>query len=88
MDHQEHCTFPLTMSDATPDPGCASWLATARQAVSSSEIEAQPLAAQFRHPPAFEALATRAAYIKKVRASQKQIAEGNTYEFCLTTSLS
>jgi anthranilate synthase component 1/para-aminobenzoate synthetase len=38
-------------------------------------------------PPAFTARDTAAEYMDKVRAAQAEIAEGNTYEACLTTTL-
>ncbi len=38
--------------------------------------------------PAFSVRDSREEYLAKIRAAQAEIAEGNTYEVCLTTSLS
>jgi para-aminobenzoate synthetase len=94
VDHAEGTTWLLAL-DA---PDADEWLNDARTAV---ETAAGP-AAQADHgthvggsngvvrpdAPTFTSRDTGAAYRKKIAAAQHEIAEGNTYEVCLTTTLS
>ncbi len=85
IDHQEHCTFLLTLGDGPADPGTQTWLDTARRAVLGSTDSAPGPAP--REVPVFSVRDNRAAYLEKIKQSQEEIGEGNTYEVCLTTRL-
>lgn len=87
LDHAEGTAWLLTLD--APDAG--DWLEAARAAVaaaasapstSTSTFSARQLAA-----PRFTARDTEAGYKAKVTEAQREIAEGNTYEVCLTTAL-
>ena len=77
-------------------PDADEWLAAARRAVedaptgTGTEEEAQAggsTAVVLPAPPAFHSRDTGAAYLQKIAAAQHEIAQGNTYEVCLTTTL-
>ncbi|MEV5054252.1 aminodeoxychorismate synthase component I [Arthrobacter sp. LAR12-1-1.1] len=95
LDRAEGTAWLLTLD--APDAG--DWLEAARAAVaaaasapasapsaststSTSTFSARQLAA-----PRFTARDTEAGYKAKVTEAQREIAEGNTYEVCLTTAL-
>ncbi|MBD8044607.1 chorismate-binding protein [Arthrobacter sp. Sa2BUA2] len=79
---------------ADPDEG---WLARASAAVATASRTAEAAAARSTpaqtpafppgSAPAFAFRDSREAYLAKVLRSQQEIAEGNTYEVCLTTAL-
>ncbi len=84
LDHADGAVFLLTLSDGRPDADRDAWLARARAAVMAPD----PLPATPPPPvPRFEARDTQAGYVAKIRQAQAEIAEGTTYEVCLTTSL-
>ncbi len=85
IDHADGAVFLLTLSDGRPDPERDAWQARARDAVAAPDLMApsSPLPA-----PRFAARDTRGSYLTKIRRAQAEIADGNTYEACLTTSLS
>lgn len=88
LDHAEGAAWLLTLD--APDAG--DWLETARAAVTAAasapgsaprgNTPGQPAATRFT------ARDTEAGYKAKVTEAQREIAEGNTYEVCLTTALS
>ncbi|GAB3277678.1 hypothetical protein GCM10027449_17430 [Sinomonas notoginsengisoli] len=82
---------------ALHSPDADAWLDTAASAVDrsaahgptpasamSASAEPGPITAD---PPVFAARDPAASYMDKVRRAQAEIAEGNTYEVCLTTTL-
>jgi anthranilate synthase component 1/para-aminobenzoate synthetase len=87
LDHAEGAAWLLTLD--APDAG--DWLEVARTAVAAAasapgsglrrNAPGQPAA------PRFTARDTEAGYKAKVSEAQREIAEGNTYEVCLTTAL-
>ncbi|HKU02923.1 MAG TPA: aminodeoxychorismate synthase component I [Arthrobacter sp.] len=95
LDHADGAVWLLALE--APDAG--EWLARARSAVAASGSGAQPpTPGQGREaggstgvvlspPPAFRSRDTGAQYREKITAAQHQIAQGNTYEVCLTTTL-
>ncbi|MDQ0119993.1 aminodeoxychorismate synthase component I [Pseudarthrobacter sp902506025] len=95
LDHAEGAAWLLAL-DAS-DAG--EWLAQARAAVEAASGGAGPPsdgpAAQaggstgvaLSTAPAFRSRDTGARYREKITAAQHQIAQGNTYEVCLTTTL-
>ncbi|WP_240615097.1 aminodeoxychorismate synthase component I [Arthrobacter ruber] len=85
LDHLEGAAFLLTLSDGRPDPERDAWLVRAREAV----VAPGPVPPSPPLPvPHFAVRDTRAGYLAKIRRAQAEIADGNTYEVCLTTSLS
>jgi anthranilate synthase component 1/para-aminobenzoate synthetase len=88
LDHAEGTAWLLTLD--APDAG--DWLEVARAAVAAAasapgsaprgNTPGQPAATRFT------ARDTEAGYKAKVTEAQREIAEGNTYEVCLTTALS
>lgn len=94
LDHVEGTAWLLALD--TPDAG--DWLETARTAVTGAATAA-PAAGAAVAPSApaasvpgtapldFTARDSEAAYKAKIKEAQHQIAEGNTYEVCLTTAL-
>jgi para-aminobenzoate synthetase len=99
LDHAEGTAWLLAL-DA---PDADEWLEDARTAVETAVSPAARAAgAQAGHgdqaggsngvvrpdAPSFTSRDTGAAYRKKIAAAQHEIAEGNTYEVCLTTTLS
>ncbi|SDL14949.1 para-aminobenzoate synthetase [Arthrobacter sp. ov407] len=87
LDHAEGTVWLLTLD--APDAGA--WLEAARAAVATatSAPGSAPRAFTARQPaaPHFTAKDTEAGYKAKVTEAQREIAEGNTYEVCLTTAL-
>ncbi|MCU1547940.1 MAG: aminodeoxychorismate synthase component [Arthrobacter sp.] len=95
LDHVEHTAWLLALD--TPD--AEAWLETARSAVAATSAErsvpaGSADAAGNRAVPVhgsagldFTARDTEAGYKGKIAAAQHEIAEGNTYEACLTTAL-
>ncbi|MDQ0736140.1 aminodeoxychorismate synthase component I [Arthrobacter agilis] len=84
LDHADGAVFLLTLSDGRPDADRDAWLARAREAVAAPG----PAPTPGPHPgPHFAVRDPRDAYVAKIRQAQAEIAEGNTYEVCLTTSL-
>ncbi|WP_028275403.1 aminodeoxychorismate synthase component I [Arthrobacter sp. I3] len=96
LDHAEGTAWLLTL-DA---PEAGDWLETARTAVTaaaSAQVAAHASPAQRASAPQtsapqptaprFAARDTEAGYKAKVTEAQREIAEGNTYEVCLTTVL-
>ncbi|WP_026538194.1 aminodeoxychorismate synthase component I [Arthrobacter sp. 9MFCol3.1] len=89
LDHAEGTAWLLTLD--APDAG--DWLGAARTAVTAAAPGAAPAAPARRvsapqpAAPRFAARDTEAGYKAKVTEAQREIAEGNTYEVCLTTVL-
>lgn len=88
LDHVERTAWLLALD--TPDAG--DWLETARTAVSGAASAAVALSVPAPSVPGsasldFTARDSEASYKAKIAAAQHQIAEGNTYEVCLTTAL-
>jgi anthranilate synthase component 1/para-aminobenzoate synthetase len=96
LDHAEGTAWLLALD--APDAG--DWLETARTAVTaaaSAHVAAHASPAQRASAPQttapqttaprFAARDTEAGYKAKVTEAQREIAEGNTYEVCLTTVL-
>ena len=96
LDHAEGTAWLLTLD--APDAG--DWLEAARTAVTaaaSAQVAAHASPAQRASAPQtsapqptaprFAARDTEAGYKAKVTEAQREIAEGNTYEVCLTTVL-
>ncbi|BCW73149.1 aminodeoxychorismate synthase component I [Arthrobacter sp. NicSoilB8] len=86
LDHAAGTAWLLALD--TPD--AADWLTTARGAVAAASAHGSPAAdtpAPPAAPPRFSARDAEAGYKAKVSAAQREIAEGNTYEVCLTTAL-
>ncbi len=84
IDHAERCAWLLALD--APDTG--DWLEAAREAVRAA-VAPSPAAAQPAPSavPHFSARDTEPDYKAKVAAAQQEISEGNTYEVCLTTTL-
>jgi para-aminobenzoate synthetase len=91
LDHLERTAWLLALD--TPD--AEDWLGTARSAV--TEAAREPAAgggtavvhpAPGPAPVEFTARDTEACYKAKIAEAQHEIFEGNTYEVCLTTTLS
>ncbi|OFI36808.1 aminodeoxychorismate synthase component I [Arthrobacter sp. SW1] len=51
-------------------------------------VEPSPQTLPVPLPPRFTARDTRSDYLRKIKESQHEIAEGNSYEICLTTTVS
>lgn len=97
LDHEQRCVYVLALAGNSPDGGensAGSWTALVRQALQTAE--AGPLAAvpNLLHDvpsslpaPQFAARDNRDSYLAKVRSAQEEISNGNSYEVCLTTSL-
>ncbi|WP_411374627.1 aminodeoxychorismate synthase component I [Arthrobacter sp. MPF02] len=92
LDHHDGTTWLLALEA----PDADGWLAAARRAVDDACADAAgEVAAEvggstgvvLSPAPAFYSRDTGTAYRKKIAASQHEIAEGNTYEVCLTTTL-
>jgi para-aminobenzoate synthetase len=97
LDHAEGTAWLLAL-DA---PDADEWLEAARTAVETAAISAANGAqaghgtqasgsnsAALQDAPTFTSRDTGAAYREKIAAAQHEIAEGNSYEVCLTTALS
>ncbi|SFT58305.1 aminodeoxychorismate synthase component I [Arthrobacter sp. ov118] len=86
LDHAEGSAWLLAL-DA---PDADGWLAAARTAVeaaSAASGAADQAGAPAVQAPAFTARDAEAGYKAKIAEAQREIAEGNTYEVCLTTAL-
>jgi anthranilate synthase component 1/para-aminobenzoate synthetase len=91
LDHVEHTVWLLALDTAD----AAGWLATARTATEAAAGSAAAAggsgavgdSAPGRAPLDFTARDSEVAYKAKITEAQHQIAEGNTYEVCLTTAL-
>ncbi|UTT69290.1 aminodeoxychorismate synthase component I [Arthrobacter sp. DNA4] len=95
LDHAEGAAWLLALEA----PDSVEWLAQARAAVEAANSGARPpadsRAAQAggstgvapSTAPSFRSRDTGARYREKITAAQHQIAQGNTYEVCLTTTL-
>lgn len=82
LDHQSGHVWALTL-----DPDDAEWLARVRHAVVRSPRK--DLRAPGTPPvPSFSSRDTEDEYKRKITGAQNEIAEGNTYEVCLTTTVS
>ena len=91
LDHREGTAWLLALEA----PDAAEWLARARSTVTAA---AAPAATPERGDstavepgtqpaPAFTGRDTETAYKRKIADAQHEIAEGNTYEVCLTTAV-
>lgn len=88
LDHSEKSVWLLGIDAPDLDP----WLQTARSAVATACTapagpDAAAAAAALNAAPRFRSRDTGIEYRRKVRAAQREIADGNSYEVCLTTSL-
>ncbi|MFH5878912.1 aminodeoxychorismate synthase component I [Arthrobacter sp. NA-172] len=82
LDHQSGHVWALSL-----DPDDGEWLTRVRRAVARSSWK--PLQApETRAVPSFSSRDTEDGYKSKIADAQRQIAEGNTYEVCLTTTVS
>ncbi|WP_426938945.1 chorismate-binding protein [Pseudarthrobacter sp. S3] len=93
LDHVEGTAWLLALEA----PDADGWLADARAAVAGS-ASTPGSGAQSSHPggsnvvvrsvgPAFSSRDTERSYLAKIEAAQYEIHEGNSYEVCLTTTL-
>ncbi|HSN35598.1 MAG TPA: chorismate-binding protein [Arthrobacter sp.] len=90
LDHVEHTVWLLTLDSA----GAADWLDTARKAAvegpsvqpDGGSAAVEPSVAGSA-PLDFAARDSEVSYKAKIADAQQEIAEGNTYEVCLTTAL-
>ncbi|WP_298254238.1 aminodeoxychorismate synthase component I [uncultured Arthrobacter sp.] len=90
VDHAERAVFLLTLTDGAPDADRDAWLHRARTAVDAAALSSAGIPPSPPGPlpvPHFTLRDSRAEYLDKIRAAQAEITEGNTYEVCLTTSL-
>ncbi|UKA66477.1 aminodeoxychorismate synthase component I [Arthrobacter sp. FW306-05-C] len=87
LDHAEGAAWLLALE--APDAG--EWLARARAAVEATASATADAGGSTgvvpSPPPVFRSRDTGARYREKIAAAQHEIAEGNTYEVCLTTTL-
>lgn len=90
LDHVEDTVWLLTLD--TADAG--DWLETARAATKASSGPAPGAGGRSGiepftpgHGPDFAARDSEVSYKSKISRAQHEIAEGNTYEVCLTTAL-
>ncbi len=87
LDHAEGAAWLLALE--APDAG--EWLARARAAVEAAASATADAGGSTgvvpSPPPVFRSRDTGAGYREKIAAAQHEIAEGNTYEVCLTTTL-
>lgn len=100
LDHREGTAWLLALEA----PDAAEWLAQARSAVTAAAAPAEPVAGTAgavraavagtavgpgnKAVPAFTGRDTETGYKRKIADAQHEIAEGNTYEVCLTTAVS
>ncbi|WP_417234726.1 chorismate-binding protein [Arthrobacter sp.] len=82
LDHERSEAWLLALAA----PEAVPWL-EATEALLRGGLPVTTAAAPAGPPPAFTAADTRTAYLRKIREAQQQIADGNSYEVCLTTSL-
>ncbi|MBT1001410.1 aminodeoxychorismate synthase component I [Paenarthrobacter sp. DKR-5] len=93
LDHAERCLYLLVLADASGnlDEDAAGWLQRARTAATGTAAagvapeETGPAVPS--QPPAFTVRDDAARYQERVREAQEEIADGNSYEICLTTQL-
>ena len=94
LDHELQCVYALTLED---DGG--TWAARVQDAMGAAAAAgpaagAEPAPGPATAPsaaatgPQFTVRDSRASYLDKVRSAQREIADGNSYEVCLTTALS
>lgn len=86
LDHREGTAWLLALKAADADD----WMDSARTAVETAGPAAQAGGSTgvVRPPaPGFRSRDARAEYLAKIASAQREIAEGNTYEVCLTTTL-
>ncbi|QNE16034.1 chorismate-binding protein [Pseudarthrobacter sp. NBSH8] len=94
LDHVEGTAWLLALEA----PDADSWLTAARAAVAAGSPSTPGSGAQSTHAggsnvvvrpvgPAFSSRDTERSYLAKIEAAQHQIHEGNSYEVCLTTTL-
>ncbi|MBP3035320.1 chorismate-binding protein [Arthrobacter sp. zg-ZUI100] len=90
LDHHRRCLYALTLAEA--DGGWVASVAAAARVLSAAQT-ADTDAGPGQEPghalpvPQFTVRDDRESYLAKVRAAQREIADGNSYEVCLTTSL-
>ncbi|WP_229790933.1 chorismate-binding protein [Zhihengliuella salsuginis] len=85
IDHHERRAWLITTDRG--DDADADWGERAREALRVS-AGVVPLTPTLDTAPVFSCRDTREEYLAKVRAAQAQIADGNSYEVCVTTRLS
>ena len=83
VDHELQCLYALTLGN---DDGV--WAGRVRHAAQTAAAPQNPHAVPVPHAPQFIVRDSRDSYLAKVRSAQQEIADGNSYEVCLTTSLS
>lgn len=93
LDHTDNTVWLLAL-DA---PDAADWIDRARAAVAAAPVAggsngvvlpaANAAAPAHNAAPAFAGRDSEASYKRKIAEAQHQIAEGNSYEVCLTTTL-
>jgi anthranilate synthase component 1/para-aminobenzoate synthetase len=89
VDHVEGTAWLLALEA----PDADTWLAAARSAVNAAALNATALNETAFNETAPDATAaftsrdTEASYKQKIAAAQEEIHEGNSYEVCLTTTL-
>ena len=85
LDHAEGTAWLLALEA----PDAEDWLEAAAAAVhqAAAPEPGGSTAVVLPQAPAFRSRDTGEAYRKKIAAAQHEIAEGNTYEVCLTTTL-
>lgn len=93
LDHTDNTAWLLALDS----PDAAGWLTQARDAVAGAVAAAAEAggsnavvrgeAPAHKPAPAFAGRDSEASYKRKIAESQHQIAEGNSYEVCLTTTL-
>ena len=85
LDHREKHTYLLTLRDGFRDDDADAWLDRARAVILSGGRSAAPPAPL--PVPRFTARDTREQYLGNIRSAAAEIADGNSYEVCLTTAL-
>lgn len=85
LDHREKRTYLLTLRDGFRDDDADAWLDRARAVILSGGRPAAPAASL--PAPRFTARDTREQYLRNIRSAAAEIADGNSYEVCLTTAL-
>ena len=103
LDHDERCVYVLTLADSAngatdigddaddgdDDDGDRHWVAAVRRSVEAAAASpSDPSSEEPPFPaPEFTVRDSRDAYLANVRSAQAEISDGNSYEVCLTTSL-
>ncbi len=85
LDHREGVAFLLSLVDGGADDELEAWLVRARATVTDPADLPSPRPLPV---PSFTVRTTREEYLERICSAQAEIADGNTYEVCLTTSLS